>query len=74
MDNIRGSDLVMKSCLNGRERGVDEWKEFKNSDERFKFKGVKRVPGSRFSVKAIWEEDSAPMIICEGLFLQILKY
>ena len=41
MDNIRGSDLVMKSCLNGRERGVDEWKElFKNSDKRFKFQGV----------------------------------
>jgi hypothetical protein len=57
MDNIRGGDLVMKSCLNGRERGVDEWKElFKNSDERFKFKGAKRVPGSRFSViEAAWE-------------------
>jgi hypothetical protein len=57
MGNIRRSDLTMKSCLNGRERGVDEWKElFKYSDERFKFKGMKRVPGSRFSViEAVWE-------------------
>jgi hypothetical protein len=57
MHNIGGGDLVMKSCLNGRERGVDEWKKlFKNSDERFKFKGVRRVPGSRFSViEAVWE-------------------
>ena len=60
MEKIRGGDLVMKSCLNGRERGIDQWKElFKESDERFRFRGVKRIPGSRFSViEVAWEEHS----------------
>jgi hypothetical protein len=49
----------MKGCLNGRERAVDEWRRlFEKSDERFEFRGVKRIPGSRFSViEAVWGED-----------------
>jgi len=55
---MRGSDLVMKSCLNGRERDADDWAQLlEKSDSRFRFQGVKSVPGSRFSViEAIWEE------------------
>jgi hypothetical protein len=50
----------MKGCFNRRERAVDKWRKlFEKSDERFGFRGVERVPGSRFSViEAVWEEDS----------------
>lgn len=53
----------MKSCLNGKERGPDQWAQlFAKSDSRFRFQGVARVPGSRFSVvEAVWEVDSARM-------------
>ena len=53
--------MVMKACLNGRERDVDQWAQlFAKSDSRFKFNGVIKIPGSRWSVmEAIWEEVDA---------------
>lgn len=57
----RASDMVMKACLNGRERDLEQWTHlFAEADSRFKFKGVIRIPGSRWSViEAIWEKVAA---------------
>ncbi|KUJ22193.1 putative O-methyltransferase [Mollisia scopiformis] len=57
---MRATDMVMKACLNGRERDVDQWAQlFTKSDSRFNFKGVIRIPGSRWSViEVIWEDVS----------------
>jgi len=59
---MRSSDLVMKACLNGKERNANEWAGlFAKSDPRFKFQGVLRIPNSRFAVmEAIWVDESGP--------------
>jgi hypothetical protein len=58
---MRTMDLVMLTLLNAQERTEGEFRAlFKEADERFQFRGVKRVEGCRMAVvEAIWEgEDS----------------
>ncbi|PQE04191.1 Sterigmatocystin 8-O-methyltransferase protein [Rutstroemia sp. NJR-2017a BVV2] len=51
------TDLVMKACLNGKERSEAEWARlFEAGDPRFKFQGAMKVPHSRWAVmEAIWD-------------------
>jgi hypothetical protein len=52
--------MVMKSCLNGRERDAAQWAQFfAKSDSRFLFQGAMTSPGPRWSIiEAIWVDDS----------------
>ncbi|CZR64036.1 related to sterigmatocystin 7-O-methyltransferase precursor [Phialocephala subalpina] len=53
----RMMDIMMMSLMNGKERGLDEWKAlFEQADSRFKWNGGSRPDGSRlWIIKATWE-------------------
>ncbi len=48
----------MMAMVNARERGADDWADlFREADERFKFIGIRKPPGSQLAfIEVTWED------------------
>ena len=53
----RMTDIMMMSLMNGKERGLNQWKAlFEQADPRFKWSGGSRPDGSRLWIYIVtWE-------------------
>jgi hypothetical protein len=54
---VRWMDLAMLALFNAGDRQADQWKRVvEKADPRFKYKGIKMIPGSNLSfIEAVWQ-------------------
>ena len=51
----RSFDLLMLSIQNSRERDAADWRKlFETADSRFRFEGVRKLPGGMGLVEVLW--------------------
>ncbi|KAI2607961.1 S-adenosyl-L-methionine-dependent methyltransferase [Hypoxylon sp. NC1633] len=60
---VRGFDLAMMELFNAREREQRDWQRmFDEADSRFRFEGVRTVPGADLAfVSATWQPSDSPV-------------